>query len=354
MKHFSLTFLLSALAFLLSGNHAFAQFQRQYGSQGVTFQADKTGTLFSGATAGGEPFGFSEVAVVDSCSCPDGVLSQNLIANGSFTLGNVGFTSQLTGPSNCGPGRYGLVTNFSTFCSDWGPLGPHSGPNFMAIDGKDNGNTTILWQSPVSLTSQTDYCFSFFWALGFAHPSQNFPVSIDILDANGNVVTNAAYHVGDETIASSLTWKNKTINWNSTTIPNGNYFLAIRQLTGTAYRDWGIDDICFTKAKRACTANFTAKPLGINPCGLFQFTSTSIGAVSYSWDFGDPMSGTANNTSTEQIPTHQFSKCGMFTVCLTIKCADGTSSTVCYTVTVTDTILPVARCKPGVGVILNL
>ncbi len=301
-------------------------------------------------------FGIDDI-VFTSCPeppCPScsGVSGANLVTNGSFTNGNVGFTSQLSGPSTCGAGNYGIVANFTNFCAGWGPLAAHSAPNFLAIDGKDNGaSPTVLWQTPVTLTTNTVYNFSFWWALGFAHPSQNFPVSIDIVDAAGVPITGAS-NLGQPTIATNLTWTNTCLTWNSGTIPNGSYFIAIRQLSGSAYRDWGIDDICFTKAPPPpCTAAFTFQ--NINNCGNVQFTNTSVPTtgLTYAWNFGDPSSG-ANNTSALPNPTHQFSTCGTYNVCLIIAgptCKD----TICQTVTVTDNTPPVARCKPGVGVILN-
>jgi Secretion system C-terminal sorting domain len=196
-------------------------------------------------------FGIDDI-VFTSCAeapCPScsGVAGANLITNGSFTNGNVGFTSQLSGPSNCGAGNYGLPANFTNFCFGWGPLAAHSAPTFLALDGKDNGALpTVLWQTPVTLTTNTVYNFSFWWALGFAHPSQIFPVSIDIVDVAGAPITGAS-NLGQPTISTNLTWTNTCLTWNSGNI-SGPQYIAIRQLSGSLYRDWGIDDICFTKA----------------------------------------------------------------------------------------------------------
>jgi PKD repeat protein len=44
---------------------------------------------------------------------------------------------------------------------------------------------------------------------------------------------------------------------------------------------------------------------GTSNYGAVNFTSTSTNASTYSWNFGDPMSG-SNNTSTLQNPTHIF------------------------------------------------
>jgi len=60
------------------------------------------------------------------------------------------------------------------------------------------------------------------------------------------------------------------------------------------------------------TASFTASPTsGIAPLQV-QFTSTSTGATSYAWDFGD------GNTSTDENPIHTYNEPGLYTVKLTV------------------------------------
>jgi PKD repeat protein len=58
----------------------------------------------------------------------------------------------------------------------------------------------------------------------------------------------------------------------------------------------------------------------VNPdkSGKVVFTSASIGADSYSWDFGD-----GKGTSTEQNPTYTYTKSGTFEVSLTVKNSGG-------------------------------
>lgn len=60
-------------------------------------------------------------------------------------------------------------------------------------------------------------------------------------------------------------------------------------------------------------ADFTASATKVNSGTDVAFSNASIGAESYSWDFGD---GSA--VSTEENPTHAFSNAGMYTVKLTV------------------------------------
>lgn len=72
---------------------------------------------------------------------------------------------------------------------------------------------------------------------------------------------------------------------------------------------------------------FTAnKPVTCSPTVTFQDQSLN-NPTSWSWNFGDPASGTAN-TSTLQNPTHSFSGLGNYTVTLTVCNANGCNTLV--------------------------
>ncbi len=74
-------------------------------------------------------------------------------------------------------------------------------------------------------------------------------------------------------------------------------------------------------------ANFSANTLGACSVPLtitFTNSSTSTGAVSYSWDFGDPASGALNNSIVTN-PSHTYNALGSYAVTLTATqpgCAD--------------------------------
>ena len=70
-----------------------------------------------------------------------------------------------------------------------------------------------------------------------------------------------------------------------------------------------------------CLAHFISIYDSLNP-SLIHFYDESIGnPTSWSWDFGDPESG-SDNTSELQNPLHQFTSSGTFIVCLTITNSD--------------------------------
>lgn len=79
----------------------------------------------------------------------------------------------------------------------------------------------------------------------------------------------------------------------------------------------------------AFTANTTICALPAN----IQFTNTSVGATTYTWDFGD---GSATSTATN--PTHTYTTAGTYTITLTASggtCGGGSANTITQAVTLT-------------------
>jgi Concanavalin A-like lectin/glucanases superfamily/Secretion system C-terminal sorting domain/HYR domain/PKD domain len=264
-------------------------------------------------------------------------LCPNLVTNGDFEAGNVGFTSGLAVNCACTSNSYCVATNFNLKCAGWTNLPDHTPTgvgNYLIIDG-NTAVATNVWSAPVAATAGMPYTFSFYVASVYPTSQQVFDLGMMVNGVNVNQVT-----------VSQLTpnWVQYTFNG---ICPVNNPVIAIQQVTGGAFRDFGLDDIAFNSC--TCTAEFTFA----NNCPM-QFTnaSTPTAGLTYAWNFGDSNSGA--NTSTLPNPTHQFSLCGTpYNVCLTIT-GNGCTSTICHTVTQTDNTPPIARCKPGVGVFLNL
>jgi hypothetical protein len=87
------------------------------------------------------------------------------------------------------------------------------------------------------------------------------------------------------------------------------------------------------------TGNFAAAPQSIPNSNTYDFTDTSAPGegnariVARRWSFGDPDSLEAN-TSSEANPSHTFAVPGNYTVTLTVRDANGLTSTVSHDVTV--------------------
>ena len=261
----------------------------------------------------------------------------NAVVNGDFESGNTGFTSGLPLGCSCTSGTYCVNTNFNLKCAGWPNLADHTPTgvgNYLIIDG-NTSTATNVWSTTVASSPGATYTFSFWVASVYPTSQQVFDLAMMV---NGQSV-------------NQVTVSQATPNWVQYTFtgicPAGvtSMPIAIRQVTGGAFRDFGLDDIYF--ACCGCQAGFNITNIG--NCGNYQFTNTSTSPLpiaSYSWNFGD------NTTSTLPNPTHQFATCGTYDVCLIIA-GENCKDTICQTVTVSDITPPVARCKPGVGVILN-
>jgi len=284
------------------------------------------------------------------CLLLSGVISAqsgcpNLIANGNFQAGNTGFTSGLSlGCNSCTANTYCVTNNFTGKCSGWPSVFDHTFGNstglFMAIDGSTMGANDVWSLTGVPVTPGITYEFSFWVATVFGPGQQVFDLEMRINNTTVSI-GNVSQTVG--------VWTRFFTTW---VCPSGVFSvpLAIRQMTPGAFRDFGIDDIGFSCV--SCQADFIAEELG--PCGAVQFINQSIGQQppSSQWNFGDPNSG-ANNISFQNNPTHQFSTCGTFNVCLTFTASNGCVDIICKPVTITDNIPPVALCQPGQGYSLN-
>lgn len=258
-------------------------------------------------------------------SCPNSVI------NGDFEAGNTGFTSGLAYNCDCADATVCVNANFGQKCRGWSTLGNHTsgGTKYLIVDGSSTGPVNV-WATNVPVSPGDTYIFSFWVATAY--------VSRDLIFDLGMIVNGQT--VRQFTVSQATpTWTQYSVTG---ICPVGlrSMPIAIRQMSAGSFRDFGIDDIYFACCD--CKADYTTTYL--DGCGKIQFNNTSVvpGGISYSWDFGDPASG-MSNTSTEPNPIHQFSKCGTYNVCLTLK-GEGCSSKICYTVDASDNTLPIIIC----------
>jgi gliding motility-associated-like protein len=76
------------------------------------------------------------------------------------------------------------------------------------------------------------------------------------------------------------------------------------------------------------TAAFTANPTSGEMPLFVQFTNNAVGAMNYSWDFGD------GGTSTDHNPTYTYNQIGHFEVCLTADDNKHCTDKTCFTIEV--------------------
>lgn len=162
--------------------------------------------------------------------------AQNLIVNGDFEAGNVGFSSDYTyddTPPMDGYGYYAIGTNPKTWNSFWSSFGDHtSGTGKMFIaDGAVQPNKTV-WQQTVTVVSGTPYIFSYWAASSYPQRPANLRTYI-----NG-------VQVGSDLQLPSTTgeWVQFSVVWNSGSATSATIRL-VDLLTYGLGNDFVLDDI---------------------------------------------------------------------------------------------------------------
>lgn len=198
-----------------------------------------------------------------------------------------------------------------------------------------------------------------------------FPIQFGNLDTD-----NSAYTINIPTLLyqeNTLERTNEVDGWGSLSTPYGNYSNILRMKTTLVANDsialldtglprtirttrefkwfdttqkipvlkvtqsntagnWVTTNVEYLDSQRdfQTTALFTYAPLNPSAGDTVYFQNLSTNATTFTWNFDDPSSG-AENTSTEEFPTHVFAADGVYTVQLT---ASNGTFTATYDVTI--------------------
>jgi len=213
-------------------------------------------------------------------SCLSGV---NLIYNGDFELGNVGFTSAYTmaftgGANDLVPeGTYGVMDNpvsghpnFAN-CADRSPIGTKQ----MVINGAVTPDVTI-WEQTVNIDPNTDYQFSYWQTSVVASSFSRLQLYINGVPA-GPILTGPSVN---------CSWVQLYYNWSSGSATTARLTL-VNQNTVATGNDFSLDDIIFQPAcQSVASTNIT---VGLPPAP----TTTPVarcgsGSVSITATLGHP------------------------------------------------------------------
>lgn len=268
--------------------------------------------------------------------------SQNLIQNGDFEQGNIGFTSD-----------YAYNPGFAT----WPPFGSYDiaavpvglmpcsdhttgASNYMFADGADTPGL-LYWCQTVPVTPNTDYLLST-WATSL---NPDVPFAELQFTINGNLL-------GNMTAPAQCTWAEFTGVWNSG--PATSAQVCIEDLNLVLFQnDFGIDDIGLypictvsdTLTLHVSPVNATAQAADTLDCLTQTVTLTTqvIGggnAATYLWTGGPG----GNITSGADTPTPTVSAASTYTVTVTNP-TNGCTATATATV-LSDTKPPSADLLP--------
>lgn len=236
----------------------------------------------------------------------------NLVYNGDFELGNVGFTSDYTYQSNVSPSAtYYIGANAHDYHPNFYGYDHTTGNgNFMIINGAENLNN-VVWSQTVNVIPNTDYAFST-WVCTLSPYSEQYITRLQFC-INGE-------QIGDVFRAplNINVWENFYQIWNS-----GNSMQAtitiLNQNTLAVGNDFGLDDISFNNLEECVsTAQLTVyvgevivvgdiqPPLAICEGGSFALTVPQVsGATGWTgvWQIAPSENGPFTTLNNNSIPS---------------------------------------------------
>lgn len=273
-------------------------------------------------------------------------LTNNLIVNGDFSQGNVGFTSAYTHTTNLWPeATYCIGPNPQMYHSNFSPCPDHTtgNGNMMVVNGAGTPNT-VIWEQNVTVVPNTNYQFSC-W-LTSVHTTSPAQLQFFVNNAQIGPIFSA--------FPNTCNWNMFFNTWYSGTSTTAN--ISIRnQNTSLNGNDFAIDDLWFAQVVNIKDTFLVVVENPVVDIGndtllckgevLTINAVANAGTVNYIWyldgiPVGVPLSSTSYNLNTASLSPGQHT--------VSIQTNNGTTSVACpgtdlITITVVD--LP----KPNLG-----
>lgn len=171
------------------------------------------------------------ITVINCGQCNCTLRGNELVANGDFSLGNTGFTSQYNYIGNWHT-SYWIGPNSSLINPGWNKFG-NTG-NFLIADGALNTNLYV-WSQSIPVVPGKTYRFCF----DYINTTINDP-NIPIIDARINGVSVAQVNPG-----SFDPWKTKSVSWTAGPGVNTAVIRFYDLYNSYAGNDFGLDNIRF-------------------------------------------------------------------------------------------------------------
>lgn len=185
-----------------------------------------------------------------------------LVTNGGFESGNVGFTTEHT---NANGGFPGLAT-VSVLSTNYFGLNASSGSSFLAVNGSNSaGSLPTVWAQDVSVVAGTEYAFSFDLGGTSAAPT---PVGQLSVQFNGTEILNASAPASASYLSFGTTF---------TAMATGTFALSfVEQSVGFGGNDYGLDNISLLFDDGAGS---TPPPVPLPAGGVLLLTGLGAGAL---------------------------------------------------------------------------
>lgn len=276
--------------------------------------------------------------------CPAGSMQgPQQVVNGDFTAGNTGFTPFFPFFTPGGPtavGSYSVLQSNQVFAANpqWAATDHTAGTatgKMLIVDGA-NANGNIVWREMVNVQLGVQYAFCA-WANNLVLPTKNLADPVVQLWINGNMVaTSTLSEVPDKWILINNLWTANVIGLIPIEIRLGSI-----QAGGN---DFAVDDISFRSCSAEAPCQVSTTVTQIDHCGHVQIHATVTGPQPYTVQW-------CNGQTGPDLDLHL--PCGPYSCAVSVTCANGSTATSTATVVVVDTIPPLAKCLPGIGVVLN-
>jgi len=212
-------------------------------------------------------------------------VNTNIITNGNFEQGYVGFQSSYTYQSNLQPeATFYVGRNPRTYHPSFSPCTDHtSGSGNMMIVNASGTPGVSVWCQTIAIAANTDYDFST-WAAS-VHPTSPAILQFSI---NGQMM-GAPFNLSGTTCA----WSHFFATWNSGSSTTANICI-VNQNTALSGNDFALDDIYFSPICYSMdSVVVTIKPIPETEAGPPQTicfgqtaTLTATGAATYQWSTG--------------------------------------------------------------------
>ena len=230
-------------------------------------------------------------------------LGTNLVINGDFSAGNIGFTSDYTSAANNTiEGEYWVGSNPKAWNGGLDNCHDHTTgtTNMLMVNGKPTANAKV-WNQTVAVLPNTNYAFSV-WVQSL------YPVNpADLRFSINNRV------IGNNIIAGSTTcvWKQFYVTWNSGMATAANISI-VNNNTVVQGNDFAIDDIHFSTVtmrwdslKVIIAPNPSIKGFGDTTiCKGIPIQLNATGGNVYSWT---PLASMTDSTIANPIATPAIS-----------------------------------------------
>jgi len=195
----------------------------------------------------------------------------NLIVNGDFSMGNVGFSSgyAYTPPPNTAEGQYWVSTSATPWNGGMASCGDHTTGtgNMLLVNGATTANVSI-WCETINVAPNTNYAFSTWLAtLTATNPAQlQFSINGALI---GPVFTASP---------TNCVWQQFYSTWNSGANTTASICI-VNQNTVASGNDFAIDDISFTPlCQTSDSVTITVHPIYANTvtAGICNGTSYTL------------------------------------------------------------------------------